>query len=259
MNKLYCIPSLERLGDYIAFSERYRAGFEYNDFFIPDLLDDETALQRVIKKYLDTGRDCSKDTLHGAFFDVCINSSDSKIFAVSDLRIRQSMDIARKMGLCAVIFHTNYIVNFRLRYYLNTWLDRNEEYWRKLLRDYPEQKIFIENMFDDSPQLLAELAKRMADEERFAVCLDTAHALIWEARWNHGLRSLNRMWGMFILMIMMERKIYIAVGEGCFPWETFDQWIRSFHYKPSVLVEVRSTEGLQRSVEYMKAHNIYPL
>ena len=39
----------------------------------------------------------------------------SYIFKASDYRVRQCMDIAVKMGLKAVIFHTNYIVNFRLR------------------------------------------------------------------------------------------------------------------------------------------------
>lgn len=41
MAKLYCIPSLEQLHDYMGFSEKYQAGFEYNEFFMPALLDDD--------------------------------------------------------------------------------------------------------------------------------------------------------------------------------------------------------------------------
>ncbi len=48
MNRLYCIPSLEQLGDFLEFSEKYQAGFEYNDFYMPDLLDDSAAIQRII-------------------------------------------------------------------------------------------------------------------------------------------------------------------------------------------------------------------
>ena len=72
--------------------------------------------------------DCSSDTMHGAFLDICVDSADAMIFKASDYRVRQCMDIAVKMGLKAVIFHTNYIVNFRLRSYLDSWIDRNEEY-----------------------------------------------------------------------------------------------------------------------------------
>ena len=194
------------------------------------------------------------------FFDVCINSTDSKIFAASDLRVRQSMEIARKMGLCVVVFHTNYIVNFSLQFYLVSWLDRNEEYWRKILHDYPEQKIFIENMFDDSPELLAELARRMADEERFAVCLDTAHALISGSPLGPWFEELKPYVGHVHINDNNGREdLHQAVGSGTFQWELFDKWIRSFHHKPSVLVEVRNLDDLQCSVEYMEAHHIYPL
>lgn len=258
-NQLYCIPSLLQLEEYMEFSEKYQAGFEYNEFFIPDLLDDATAVERVIKQYMGTGRDCGKDTLHGAFLDVCVNSADARIFAVSDFRVRQSMDIARKMGLNAVVFHTNYIVNFRLQSYIDTWLDRNEEYWRRILRDYPEQNIFMENMFDDAPTLLAELAKRMADEERFAVCLDTAHAMISGSPLEPWLTGLKPYVGhVHINDNNGTEDLHQAVGSGIFEWEVFDRWIRSFHDKPSVLLEVRGLEDLYRSVDYMEANKIYP-
>lgn len=259
MSKLYCIPGLEQLEDYAVFAKEYQAAFEYNDFFIPALLDDDFVKDRIIQKYLTLGRDCGEDTLHGAFFDVCVNSADSRIFEVSDLRVRQSMDIARKMGLRAVVFHTNYIVNFRLKSYLDIWLDRNEEYWRKILKDYPEQEIFMENMFDDAPELLLELAKRMKDEKRFAVCLDTAHALISGSPLEPWLRELKP----YIKHIHINdndgrEDLHLAVGSGTFPWQEYDAWSRSFEDKPSILIEVRKFEDLQKSVKYMSDKKIYP-
>lgn len=259
MGGLYCIPMLGQLRDYVAFSEKYRAGFEYNEFFMPDILDDEVVKNRIISEYLNTGRDCSEDTLHGAFLDVCVNSADSRIFQVSDLRVRQSMDIAVKMGLSAVIFHTNYIVNFRLRSYIDSWISLNEEYWRRILKDYPEQKIYIENMFDDSPELLTELAKRMADEPRFAVCLDTAHAMISGSPLEPWLMQLKP----YIEHIHINdndglEDLHQPVGCGCFKWDVFNNWIRSFDEKPSILIEVRKFEELQSSAEYMEQNGIYP-
>lgn len=78
------------------------------------------------------------------------------------------------MGIKAVVFHTNYIVNFRLQSYIDSWLDRNEKFWQSILREYPEQMIYIENMFDDAPGMLLNLYERMSDEPHFKVCLDVA-------------------------------------------------------------------------------------
>ena len=252
MGKLYCIPSLKEIDSYLGFAEKYNACFEYNDFFIPGLLDDGAALDRIIKKYMSVRHGSSNDTMHGAFLDICVNSADIKIFEVSDYRVRQCMDIAVKMGLKAVIFHTNYIVNFRLRSYIDTWIDRNEEYWRQILKDYKEQQVYIENMFDDAPGMLKSLAERMADEPRFGVCLDVAHACIsgshledWYSEIhindNDGIEDLHN-----------------PVGTGIIEWDKFSRWCSGLGKEPSVLVETRGYVNLEKSVEYMQNNNIYP-
>lgn len=257
--QLYCIPSLAQLSDYEEFSKQYHAAFEYNDFFIPEILDNEQKKKEIMAQYMSLDRDRSHDTLHGAFLDICVNSSDSQIFATSNLRIHQCMDIAKEMGLKAVIFHTNYIVNFRLQSYLNDWLNRNEAYWRKLLQEYPDQYIYLENMFDDTPKLLAALAERMQDEPRFAVCLDTAHAFISGSPLSGWFNSLTP----YVAHLHINdnnqyEDLHRPVGTGSFPWDTFQDWVALLEKKPSVLIEVRSFDDLQKSVAYMKEHGIYP-
>lgn len=258
-NKLYCIPSLEELNHYLKFSEEYQAAFEYNEFFVPAVLDDEEAKNRIIEHYKSTGRDCSEDTLHGAFFDVCINSGDPRIFEVSDLRVHQSMEIARKMGLKAVIFHTNYIVNFRLQSYLDMWLNLNESYWRKILKEYPKQMIYIENMFDEAPVMLTKLAERMRDEPRFAVCLDVAHAMISGSSMEKWMNSLTP----YVSHLHINdndgvEDLHQPVGSGALDWELFSRWGRSLVNVPSILIEVRSYRDLERSVRYMEEKGVYP-
>ncbi len=259
MNGLYCIPKLQQLEEYAAFSRAYGAGFEYNDFFLPAVLDDEKEKGRIMERYLSIGRDCSQDTLHGAFFDICVDSSDRRIFQVSDLRVRQSMDIAKAMGLRAVVFHTNFIVNFRLQSYLQTWLERNEAYWRQILADYPAQQVWMENMFDDSPGLLAQLAERMSDEPRFCVCLDTAHALISGSPLKPWLDELKP----YVSHVHINdndgrEDLHQPVGDGVFPWGEYDAWVRTMEHKPSVLIEVREFAALKKSVGYMERHGVYP-
>ena len=257
--KLYCIPSLKELHKYEQFAKEYHAAFEYNDFFVPEVLDDEEKVKDIVAQYMRLDRDRSEDTLHGAFLDICVNSNDKKIFEVSDLRIRQCMEIAAKMGLKAVIFHTNFIVNFKLKFYLDDWVDRNELYWRRLLQEYPNQSIYLENMFDDTPQLLTALAERMLDEPRFAVCLDTAHAFISGSSLESWFTSMAPYVAhMHLNDNNKHEDLHHPIGMGAFPWDVFQRWVSGLERKPSVLIEVRSFEDLQKSIEYMKEHGIYP-
>ncbi len=209
---------------------------------------------------MDLKRDRSADHIHGVFFDICVDSGDPLIYKASDFRVHQSMDIAREMGLKAVIFHTNFIVNFRLKYYIDTWLERNEEYWRRILKEYPEQKIYMENMFDDSPEMLLELARRMADEERFAICLDIAHGLISGApleKWFTALKE-QRVAHLHINDNDGLSDLHQPVGVGRMPWGIFSEWCKGLKQEPSILIEVRGYEDLEKSVENMKAQKIYP-
>lgn len=257
--QLSCIPSITQLSDYMEFSRQFHAAFEYNEFFLPAVLDNEEKRRSLMFQYMNLDRDRSNDTLHGAFLDICINSDDPKIFAISDLRVRQCMEIAKEMGVKAVIFHTNYIVNFRLPSYLGNWLDKNEIYWKNILNEYPEQNIYLENMFDDTPDLLTRLAKRMENVPRFAVCLDTAHAFISGSPLHRWFDSLKP----YISHLHINDNNGIAdlhqpVGSGIFPWNDFQQWIMSLEKKPSLLIEVRNFEDLQKSVEFMQENHIYP-
>ena len=209
---------------------------------------------------MDLKRDRSADHIHGVFFDIFVDSGDPLIYKASDFRVHQSMDIAREMGLKAVIFHTNFIVNFRLKYYIDTWLERNEEYWRRILKEYPEQKIYMENMFDDSPEMLLELARRMADEERFAICLDIAHGLISGApleKWFTALKE-QRVAHLHINDNDGLSDLHQPVGVGRMPWGIFSEWCKGLKQEPSILIEVRGYEDLEKSVENMKAQKIYP-
>ena len=65
--KLSCIPTLNQLHDYTAFSKEYHAAFEYNDFFLPSILDNDEQKKRIMETYMNLDRDKSNDTMHGTF------------------------------------------------------------------------------------------------------------------------------------------------------------------------------------------------
>lgn len=259
MAQLYMIPDKNRIEESLELAHEYHASFEYNDFFKPAVLEDDEKIKELISFYVNQSHNCSEDTMHGAFLDITIHSTDPLIRRVSEHRVRQSMDIASEIGLRGVVFHTGRLKDFRDESYIENWLDRNEEFFREIINKYPKQNIFIENMFDESPDMLLHLAQRFKDEERFKVCLDYAHAVISGTdgrRWVEELSPYIR--HMHINDNDMKNDMHLEIGTGKIDWRMFDDEMRRYGVEASVLVEMQSLECQRRSMQYMKENKIYP-
>ena len=51
MKKLLIIPNVANMEKSLAVAKEYNLGFEYNDFFDPDVLDDDNRLNELINYY----------------------------------------------------------------------------------------------------------------------------------------------------------------------------------------------------------------
>ena len=175
--KTLIIPDRMNMKESLRLASEYGAGFEYNDFFHPEVLGFQGAAEKIAAEYkaYPLPEYC---TVHGAFFDVIPFSPDKKIREISDLRIRQSIEAAEKIGAKAVIFHTNYNPFLNSPDYLERWFGDNDKYWSKILCDFPDIQIYLENMFDTTPYVLKELAGRLCRFGNFGVCFDYTHAAL---------------------------------------------------------------------------------
>ena len=260
MKELYLIPDRNKFEESLLLLEQYHGLYEYNDFFLPAVLNDKKKQLEIIETYAKVRSDFSKDTMHGAFLDVTVHSMDDKIREVSELRVRQSMDIAKEMGLRGVVFHTNRLYGFREENYLKNWIVSNQQFFGKLCEEYPNQQIFMENMFDESPDVLRELAEKMTTYENFGVCLDYAHATISDTpieQWIKELAPYIR--HMHINDNDLKNDLHQAVGTGQVDWEKFQKEIDTCGIHASVLVEVTGIEKQIASLNFMKAKQIYPV
>lgn len=258
MNELYLIPDFERIEDSLALLRKFDAHFEYNDFFDPALLDDEDWVAGRIDFYKSLGRDRTGDILHGAFLDVTLHSEDKKIRDASTFRIRQSMDIAAELGIRAVVFHTNQIPNFKTPEYVRHWIDSNREFWMKLLEEYPTLDIYIENMFDEEPEMLYSLAMEMREQERFGVCLDYAHASVFSDNIEEWAKLLPFTKHIHINDNDLNVDIHQSVGKGDIDWLQFNRMMEESHSDISVLIEVNGVQKQEESLQYMETYGIYP-
>ena len=59
-----------------------------------------------------------------------------------------------------------------------------------ILNQHPALTVYLENMFDEEPELLRRLADDLSDGPRFGVCYDMAHAYLSQTpltEWNQAL------------------------------------------------------------------------
>lgn len=253
------VPSYEHIDSTLELVKTYQVAFEYNDFMMPRMLDDAVKCKRVIEFYKSLDRDRSMDTLHGAFLDICVHSSDSLIRDASRKRVYQSMEIAQELGVRGVVFHSNTIPNFCAPYYQKQWIGDNTEFWRQAAKDFPKLDIYMENMFDMDSGCITQLGKNLEDVKNFGLCLDYAHASVF------GVRESRSHW--FEVMTPYVKHMHIndndllddqhlAVGSGKIDWEEFKKLLKASQSPASILVEIKSVTAQRRSFEYLKKAGI---
>lgn len=259
MKKLYLIPDPRDLEESVSLAERYDAAFEYNDFFIPRVLDDRELLFKTIDMYKALPRERKNDTMHGAFLDVTVHSEDPLIREISEKRVLQSMEAAKELSLRGVVFHTGAIPNFNSGAYEKRWLSANISFWSSVCERYPDTRIYMENMFDIEPDLLLALAEETKDIPNFGICLDYAHAKVFGGDPYKWLKLLAP----YVLHMHIndndgKSDLHLAVGDGIIDWNEFSKGIADLDIKPSVLIETSAIDRQKRSLEFMSANKIYP-
>jgi sugar phosphate isomerase/epimerase len=252
MTQFYFIPDARNPEATVRFAKEQDAYFEYNDFIFPDMLDDTAGVEERIALYRSLDRDMSKDTMHGAFFDVTVFSYDAKIREISLLRMRQSLEIAKQMGLRAVVFHGNYLPFLQRESYDAMWLSYTEEAIRMLAKEYPGIGIYIENMFEDSPELLVRLAERMKDVPSFGLCLDYAHAMLNSGEAEPWMRAMAPyLRHMHINDHCFDGDVHLVPGDGKTDWQEYRRLKERYAPEVSVLCEVKSNADTKRSLEFL--------
>lgn len=249
------IPDILELGEYLELADRYSLGFEYNDFFDPQVLDNQSALRERIDVYRRLGRPAGLDTMHGAFYDLIPFSLDAGIRKHSLYRMQQSMEIAGMLGCRAVVFHTGLNPRFlNGGLYYKNWLESTEDTVRKLLDQNDSVAIYCENMLEDSPDGLAELAERLQDEKRFGICLDVAHMLLAggePGEWMDRLSPFIRHFHMNDTKLKTDD--HLALGKGSIDWTNIFALIRkNGNVDASRLLEMRGLENIRESLAFLE-------
>ncbi len=252
MKQLLIIPDVNNMQETLRLANEYNLGFEYNDFFDSAVLDDEQKLEELLTTYRNYPIP-SYCTSHGAFFDVIPFSNDRRIREVSDLRIKQSIEVAWRLGTQAVVFHTNYNPFLNTSAYVNCFIEQNVEYWSGILGQYPKMSIYLENMFDSSPDIMVELSDSLCKYPNYGVCLDYAHAAISQVPPEEWAKRLGR----FVKHVHINDNdlisdLHLAWGDGKIDRKVFYKSYEKYMGDATMLIETVTTENKLRSIRKLQ-------
>ncbi len=147
---------------------------ELNDLCISENLDPERIEETLAVMRREMEEAGSFDAIvHGPFTEIIPSSIDHRAVDFGLERIEEAYQATRALGLNRMVVHTGYIP---LMYHKVWHLEQSVKFWKRFMADKPEDfQLFIENVFDDEPVMIAELIDSL-DDPRIRVCLDVGHA-----------------------------------------------------------------------------------
>ena len=112
-------------------------------------------------------------SIHGPFVELCPGTRDELISKVTNYRMQQAYDVAKKMNAKYMVYHNGYYPN---TYSYIEWMQNAPTFWQNFLQDKKDDgiKVHIENVFEDDYFILNELMEEIADDKT-SMCLDVGH------------------------------------------------------------------------------------
>lgn len=252
MNNILVVSFEETLDEHLRLAKEYHVALEINDFYDPAVLDNPQEIDRIIERYQKKGIPMGS-TMHGAFLDIVIHSRDANVRHNSMNRMRQSMEIADRLGVKGVVFHTGYQPQIFGEDYENSVITGNVAFLKEMLLKYPHINIYLENMFDDTPGILTEISKQLCEYDNYGICLDYGHALVYGTdikRWIEDTASYVK--HLHINDNDRKKDLHQAIGAGAIDWEEFAVYYRQYFSGCSVLVEVGDADSQKVSLDFLK-------
>lgn len=165
-------------------------GVEIQDFTEPNLnIKQKDSLIRKYKKLFKDFKGVK--ALHGPFLDLKPASPDAAIRDVSYARYLNTLDIAHKLDIDYLIFHS------QINPYLNETFIRslnnsqNKEFWKKISKSSKYSgTILVENIFEEKPEMLKEYIETV-NMTNIKINLDIGHAKLGKVALEEWIKELK--------------------------------------------------------------------
>ena len=248
------IPDINNIEKSLELAEKYSLNFEYNEFTKPEVYNDEAEMNRIIDFYKNLDRDRSQDTMHGAFLGVDIAAVDPLMREQSRKLCKQSLQIAQSLNIKGAVFHTGLIGTLRVEYYVNNWLDNATAFWGNLCKEYPDIEIYMENSFEQEPDVFIKLMDRMRDYDNFKLCLDYGHAILTSTKIEKWVEAFAPFIGHIHLNDNdLVDDLHLAVGTGKIDFNKYFNLLNQYGIDSPVLLEMNGYDKVEKSIRFINS------
>jgi sugar phosphate isomerase/epimerase len=151
---------------------KYGVGVEIDHFCTAVNMEDPQ-FSKLDGEVRDALTGTEKAYFHAPFNELHPAAIDPLALELAYKRLEQAYQLARLYDICHMVVHSGYLpfVHFK------EWhLDRSLEFWSRFMKDKPESfHIYIENVLEDEPYMLADLLSGLK-RNNIHCCLDMGHA-----------------------------------------------------------------------------------
>lgn len=179
--------------DAVEAAHKHGMGLEIAEFCTARKMDEQfRETDAAVRKKLEG---IEKSVLHAPFNELFPCAIDPKARTLAAERYRQAIDLAVKYGAEKVVIHGGYNPWI---FYPVWYVEQSIEFWKAFLADAPDAIIVLENVLEETPDMLLDIVKGVADP-RLRLCLDVGHVntysrmpvMDWLMRWTPYLSHFH--------------------------------------------------------------------
>ncbi len=164
------------------------------------------------------------------------------------------MEIADRLGIRGVVFHTGLIGGLNTEGYISSTLNALEELFRQLCGKYPHLCVYLENTFEQTPDFFVRLKQRMRDVPNLLLCLDYSHAVISSTHADVWTAAFAPYIGHIHLNDNdLKNDLHLVTGEGSIDFRHFRELTEQHSITQPILLEINTVEKQRKALQYMTA------
>lgn len=156
--------------DAVCVAQEYNLGLEIAEYCTAWNMDEKFAnVDSMVKEKRKKIENCMFHAPYNELFPCAI---DKKARELAAYRYRQAIRLAKSYGAQKVIIHGGY---HPMIYYPVWYVEQSILFWKDFLRKDPGVQIVLENVLEETPDMLLNIVKGVEDS-RLRLCLDIGHA-----------------------------------------------------------------------------------
>src|SRR6056297_96500 len=241
-------------GKIYEFCKKNNFGFEIEAFTKPKIFYEKSKLNREINIYKKELSGINNFySLHGPFYGMKSHYLDKDLLTVVEKRIRQSLNVSTEVGAELIVFHTGINPIITSDGYSELVIERQAKFWNKIVNEYENINICVENMWEQDTKLFEMLFDRV-NSNNFKLCLDIGHLNVFSKvplkKWFDILK--NEIIHLHIADNYGKKDEHNALGDGNIDWDKVFNLIDELDNDPTILIEVDNEKKFFESLEFLK-------